>query len=99
MYRQAYTSRLRTAAQRAQRAQHLAQLQIFQLTQERRRLQEELSRLRGERETMAERCATFQRQQSELTPRIEETEWEVRLCGSWQWTIDNLSPYSSFPWT
>uniref|UniRef100_A0A8C4QYU5 Leucine zipper, putative tumor suppressor family member 3b n=1 Tax=Eptatretus burgeri TaxID=7764 RepID=A0A8C4QYU5_EPTBU len=75
--RQAYTSRLRTAAQRAQRAQHLAQLQIFQLTQERRRLQEELSRLRGERETMAERCATFQRQQSELTPRLEETEWEV----------------------
>uniref|UniRef100_S4RNP6 Uncharacterized protein n=1 Tax=Petromyzon marinus TaxID=7757 RepID=S4RNP6_PETMA len=77
--RQAYGARLRQAGQKAQRAQHMAQLQVFQLTQEKRRLQEEdeVARLQGNCQTLEKHCSAFQRQQNELAPRLEETKWEV----------------------
>ncbi|XP_078717728.1 leucine zipper putative tumor suppressor 2 isoform X2 [Lampetra fluviatilis] len=82
--RQAYGARLRQAGQKAQRAQHMAQLQVFQLTQEKRRLQEEVGRLQdevarmqGNCQTLEKHCSAFQRQQNELAPRLEETKWEV----------------------
>uniref|UniRef100_S4RNP3 Uncharacterized protein n=1 Tax=Petromyzon marinus TaxID=7757 RepID=S4RNP3_PETMA len=75
----AYGARLRQAGQKAQRAQHMAQLQVFQLTQEKRRLQEEdeVARLQGNCQTLEKHCSAFQRQQNELAPRLEETKWEV----------------------
>lgn len=66
-----------TQAQRAQRAQQLLQLQVFQLQQEKRQLQDDFAQLLQEREQLERRCATFEREQRELGPRLEETKWEV----------------------
>lgn len=63
--------------QRAQRAQQLLQLQVFQLQQEKRQLQDDFAQLLQEREQLERRCATFEREQRELGPRLEETKWEV----------------------
>ncbi|XP_048194389.1 leucine zipper putative tumor suppressor 2 [Perognathus longimembris pacificus] len=65
------------ATQRAQRAQQLLQLQVFQLQQEKRQLQDDFAQLLQEREQLERRCATFEREQRELGPRLEETKWEV----------------------
>ncbi|XP_068954861.1 leucine zipper putative tumor suppressor 2 isoform X3 [Petaurus breviceps papuanus] len=65
------------ATQRAQRAQQLLQLQVFQLQQEKRQLQDDFAQLLQEREQLERRCAAFEREQSELGPRLEETKWEV----------------------
>ncbi|XP_066211927.1 leucine zipper putative tumor suppressor 2 isoform X3 [Saccopteryx leptura] len=64
-------------AARAQRAQQLLQLQVFQLQQEKRQLQDDFAQLLQEREQLERRCATFEREQRELGPRLEETKWEV----------------------
>uniref|UniRef100_A0A8C6S1B9 Leucine zipper putative tumor suppressor 2 n=1 Tax=Nannospalax galili TaxID=1026970 RepID=A0A8C6S1B9_NANGA len=64
-------------AQAQQRAQQLLQLQVFQLQQEKRQLQDDFAQLLQEREQLERRCATFEREQRELGPRLEETKWEV----------------------
>ncbi|XP_004701044.1 leucine zipper putative tumor suppressor 2 [Echinops telfairi] len=64
-------------AQRVQRAQQLLQLQVFQLQQEKRQLQDDFAQLLQEREQLERRCATFEREQREMGPRLEETKWEV----------------------
>lgn len=64
-------------AARAQRAQQLLQLQVFQLQQEKRQLQDDFAQLLQEREQLERRCAAFEREQRELGPRLEETKWEV----------------------
>lgn len=69
-------------AQRAQRAQQLLQLQVFQLQQEKRQLQDDFAQLLQEREQLERRCATFEREQRELGPRLEETKWEVGPAGT-----------------
>ena len=69
-------------AQRAQRAQQLLQLQVFQLQQEKRQLQDEFAQLLQEREQLERRCAAFEREQRELGPRLEETKWEVSYTRS-----------------
>lgn len=65
-------------AQRARRTQQLLQLQVLQLQQEKRQLQDDFAQLLQEREQLERRCATFEREQRELGPRLEETKWEVR---------------------
>ncbi|MEJ1276330.1 leucine zipper putative tumor suppressor 2 [Cricetulus griseus] len=65
------------ATQRVQRAQQLLQLQVFQLQQEKRQLQDDFAQLLQEREQLERRCAAFEREQRELGPRLEETKWEV----------------------
>ncbi|KAM5272489.1 leucine zipper putative tumor suppressor 2 isoform 1-T1 [Ctenodactylus gundi] len=70
-------AQVQQAAQRAQRAQQLLQLQVFQLQQEKRQLQDDFAQLLQEREQLERRCATFEREQRELGPRLEETKWEV----------------------
>lgn len=51
--------------------------QVFQLQQEKKKLQEDYSSLLQDRETLERRCATIQREQTQLGPRLEETKWEV----------------------
>ncbi|KAM9133669.1 leucine zipper putative tumor suppressor 2 isoform 2-T5 [Pangshura tecta] len=75
--RQGYASQVKQAAQKAQRTQQVLQLQIFQLQQEKKQLQEDFAQLLQERELLEKRCASFERQQTELGPRLEETKWEV----------------------
>ncbi|KAH1168053.1 leucine zipper putative tumor suppressor 2 [Mauremys mutica] len=75
--RQGYASQVKQAAQKAQRTQQVLQLQIFQLQQEKKKLQEDFAQLLQERELLEKRCASFEREQTELGPRLEETKWEV----------------------
>ncbi|XP_027954658.1 leucine zipper putative tumor suppressor 2 isoform X3 [Eumetopias jubatus] len=51
--------------------------QVFQLQHEKRQLQDDFAQLLQEREQLERRCATFEREQRELGPRLEETKWEV----------------------
>ncbi|XP_048842619.1 leucine zipper putative tumor suppressor 2 homolog [Brienomyrus brachyistius] len=75
--RQSCASRMRQASQRAQRAQQVLQLQVYQLQQEKKKLQEDFGQLLQEHELLESRCASIQRQQTQLGPRLEETKWEV----------------------
>lgn len=80
--RQGYTAKLQQSAQKAQRSQQVLQLQIFQLQQEKKKLQEDFAQLLAERELLEKRCASFEREHTELGPRLEETKWEVSPgCG------------------
>ncbi|XP_030045027.1 leucine zipper putative tumor suppressor 2 homolog [Microcaecilia unicolor] len=74
---QSYALKMKQASQKAQRLQQVLQLQIFQLQQEKKKLQEDFSQLLQERELLEKRCASFEREQTELGPRLEETKWEV----------------------
>lgn len=51
--------------------------QVFQLQQEKKKLQEDFSALLQNKEMLEKRCATIQREQTQLGPRLEETKWEV----------------------
>ncbi|XP_075072357.1 leucine zipper putative tumor suppressor 2 [Mixophyes fleayi] len=75
--RQTCALKMKQAAQKAQRLQQVLQLQIFQLQQEKKKQQEDFSQLLQERELLEKRCASFEREQTELGPRLEETKWEV----------------------
>lgn len=54
---------------------------MLQLQQEKRQLQDDFAQLLQEREQLERRCATFEREQRELGPRLEETKWEVGRAG------------------
>ncbi|NXT18716.1 N4B3A protein, partial [Syrrhaptes paradoxus] len=75
--RQRCAAQARQAAQAAQRGQQVLQLQVLQLQQEKKQLQEDFAQLLQERELLEHRCASFQRERTELAPRLEETKWEV----------------------
>ncbi|XP_054238274.1 leucine zipper putative tumor suppressor 2 [Indicator indicator] len=75
--RQRCAAQARQAAQAAQRGQQVLQLQVLQLQQEKKQLQEDVAQLLQEREVLERRCASFQRERTELAPRLEETKWEV----------------------
>uniref|UniRef100_A0A8D0KQP6 Leucine zipper tumor suppressor 2 n=1 Tax=Strix occidentalis caurina TaxID=311401 RepID=A0A8D0KQP6_STROC len=75
--RQRCVAQARQAAQAAQRGQQVLQLQVLQLQQEKKQLQEDFAQLLQERELLERRCASFQRERTELAPRLEETKWEV----------------------
>ncbi|XP_037541767.1 leucine zipper putative tumor suppressor 2a [Nematolebias whitei] len=75
--RQSCASKMKQTSQKAQRAQQVLQLQVFQLQQEKKKLQEDLSSLLQDRETLERKCATIQREQTQLGPCLEETKWEV----------------------
>ncbi|NWZ80211.1 N4B3A protein, partial [Poecile atricapillus] len=75
--RQRCAAQARQAAHAAHRGQQVLQLQVLQLQQEKKQLQEDLTQLLQEREVLERRCASFQRERTELAPRLEETKWEV----------------------
>ncbi|XP_062381770.1 leucine zipper putative tumor suppressor 2 homolog [Sardina pilchardus] len=75
--RQSCASRMQQASQKAQRSQQLLQLQVFQLQTEKKKLQEDFGHLLQEREQLDERCAKYEREKTQLGPRLEETKWEV----------------------
>ncbi|CAL8256219.1 unnamed protein product [Lota lota] len=75
--RQSCSAKMKQASLKAQRAQQVLQLQVFQLQQEKKKLQEDFSALLQDRESLERRCASIQREQTQLGPRLEETKWEV----------------------
>ncbi|KAM7381325.1 hypothetical protein PAMA_012264 [Pampus argenteus] len=75
--RQGCATRMQVASQKAQRAQQVLQLQVYQLQQEKKKLQEDFSQLLKEREQLEERCTSYEHEKIQLGPRLEETKWEV----------------------
>ncbi|XP_029540260.1 leucine zipper putative tumor suppressor 2 homolog [Oncorhynchus nerka] len=73
--RQSCATRMQTQSQKAQRAQQVLQLQVFQLQQEKKLLQEDFGQLLQEREKLEERCTSYEKIQ--LGSRLDETKWEV----------------------
>ncbi|XP_034563867.1 leucine zipper putative tumor suppressor 2 homolog isoform X2 [Notolabrus celidotus] len=70
--RQGCATRMQVASQKAQRAQ-----QVYQLQQEKKKLQEDFSQLLQEREQLEERCTSYEHEKIQLGPRLEESKWEV----------------------
>jgi hypothetical protein len=87
--RQSCATRMQTQSQKAQRAQQVLQLQVFQLQQEKKLLQEDFGQLLQEREKLEERCTSYEKIQ--LGSRLDETKWEVR------WTVTVCGPISNPP--
>ncbi|XP_011486669.1 leucine zipper putative tumor suppressor 2 isoform X2 [Oryzias latipes] len=75
--RQSCATRMQVASQKAQRAQQILQLQVHQLQQEKKKLQEDFTQLLKEREQLEERCSSYEHEKIQLGPRLEETKWEV----------------------
>ncbi|XP_033466652.1 leucine zipper putative tumor suppressor 2 homolog [Epinephelus lanceolatus] len=75
--RQSCATRMQVASQKSQRAQQVLQLQVFQLQQEKKKLQEDFAQLLKEREQLEERCTSYEHEKIQLGPRLEESKWEV----------------------
>ncbi|XP_041671366.1 leucine zipper putative tumor suppressor 2 homolog isoform X1 [Cheilinus undulatus] len=75
--RQSCATRMQVASQKAQRAQQVLQLQVYQLQQEKKKLQEDFAQLLQEREQLEERCTSYEHEKIQLGPRLEESKWEV----------------------
>ncbi|XP_068610437.1 leucine zipper putative tumor suppressor 2 homolog [Brachionichthys hirsutus] len=75
--RQGCATRMQGASQKAQRAQQVLQMQVFQLQQEKKKLQEDFAQLLKEREQLEERCTSYEHEKIQLGPRLEESKWEV----------------------
>ncbi|XP_030255421.1 leucine zipper putative tumor suppressor 2 homolog [Sparus aurata] len=75
--RQGCATRMQVASQKAQRAQQVLQLQVYQLQQEKKKLQEDFAQLLKEREQLEERCSSYEHEKIQLGPRLEESKWEV----------------------
>ncbi|KAM9462451.1 leucine zipper putative tumor suppressor 2 homolog isoform 1-T2 [Clarias gariepinus] len=75
--RQSCATKMQKASQKAQRAQQILQFQIFQLQQEKKKLHDDFMQALQERERLEERCASFEREHTQMGPRLEETKWEV----------------------
>lgn len=52
-------------------------LQVYQLQQEKKKLQEDFAQLLKEREQLEERCTSYEHEKIQLGPRLEESKWEV----------------------
>ncbi|XP_074865577.1 NEDD4-binding protein 3 [Carettochelys insculpta] len=71
--KQMYVAKLQQVTQQAQRSQRALQLQLYKAQQEKKRLQEELSLHQGQCEELRRR----QQQCEGVSPKLEETRWEV----------------------
>ncbi|XP_015268008.1 PREDICTED: NEDD4-binding protein 3 [Gekko japonicus] len=71
--KQMYVAKLQQVTQQAQRSQRALQLQLYKVQQEKKRLQEELELQQSQCEELRQR----QQQAERLSPKLEETKWEV----------------------
>lgn len=71
--KQMYVARLQQVTQQAQRGQRALQLQLYKAQQEKKRLQEELSM----QQCQCEEPKLRQPQGERVSPKLEETKWEV----------------------
>ncbi|XP_066570577.1 leucine zipper putative tumor suppressor 1 [Amia ocellicauda] len=75
--KQRCSTKLRQVSQKALRAQQVLQLQVFQLQQERKKLQEDTSQLSQEKDLLEMKLSSYKKEQTQLAPTLEETQWEV----------------------
>ncbi|XP_061473634.1 NEDD4-binding protein 3 isoform X2 [Rhineura floridana] len=71
--KQMYVAKLQQVTQQAQRSQRAFQLQLYKAQQEKKRLQEELDL----QQSQCEELRLQQQQAERLSPKLEETKWEV----------------------
>ncbi|NXL64771.1 N4BP3 protein, partial [Chordeiles acutipennis] len=71
--KQMYVARLQQVMQQAQRGQRALQLQLYKAQQEKKRLQEELNM----QQCQCEESKLRQPQGEHVSPKLEETKWEV----------------------
>lgn len=72
--KQMYVAKLQQVMYQAQRSQRALQLQLYKVQQEKKRLQEELDL----QQSHCEELRAQQQQAERLSPKLEETKWEVR---------------------
>ncbi|KAK6468424.1 leucine zipper putative tumor suppressor 1-like [Huso huso] len=75
--KQRCSSKLRQVSQKAVRAQQVMQLQVFQLQQEKKKLQDDLNQLAQERDLLEVKLKSYEKGQTQMAPTLEETQWEV----------------------
>ncbi|KAM3611743.1 uncharacterized protein V6R79_023497 [Siganus canaliculatus] len=75
--KQRCSTKLRQVSQTAAKTQHAFQQQIRELQAEKERLQEEVSRLTQEKDLAQLRLRSYEAENTQLAPTLEETQWEV----------------------
>ncbi|KAJ8400977.1 hypothetical protein AAFF_G00389340, partial [Aldrovandia affinis] len=75
--KQRCSTKLRQVSQRALRAQQVLQLQVFQLQQEKKKLQDDVTQLCQEKGLMEGKLKAYESEHTQLAPTLEETQWEV----------------------
>ncbi|XP_036383222.1 leucine zipper putative tumor suppressor 1 [Megalops cyprinoides] len=75
--KQRCSTKLRQASQKALRAQQVLQLQVFQLQQEKKKLQDDVSQLTQEKDLIEVKLRSYETEKTQLVPTLEETQWEV----------------------
>uniref|UniRef100_A0A8C5LA54 Leucine zipper, putative tumor suppressor 1 n=1 Tax=Jaculus jaculus TaxID=51337 RepID=A0A8C5LA54_JACJA len=65
------------ASQKSQRVQHVLQLHVLQLQQEKRQLRQELESLMKEQDLLETKLRAYEREKTNFGPALEETQWEV----------------------
>ncbi|XP_067857106.1 leucine zipper putative tumor suppressor 1-like [Heptranchias perlo] len=75
--KQRCSTKMKQACQTAHRTHQLLRLQVIQLQQEKKKLQDDFAQLLQERDKLSTKCKSYEREQTELAPRLEETKWEV----------------------
>ncbi|MFT7813427.1 leucine zipper putative tumor suppressor 1 [Arapaima gigas] len=78
--KQRCSSQLKQASQKALRTQQLLQLQVLQLQQDKKKLQEDLVQLSKEKDLMEVKLRSYKTKQTQLAPTLEETQWEASVC-------------------
>lgn len=76
-FRQTCAAKMQKASHKAQREHQLLQLKVFQLQQEKKKQQDDMTQLLQEHQRLEERCVSYEREHTQLGPRLEETKWEV----------------------
>ncbi|KAJ8380129.1 hypothetical protein SKAU_G00009070 [Synaphobranchus kaupii] len=75
--KQRCSTKLRQVSQRALRGQQTLQLQVFQLQQEKKQLQDDMTQLSQEKDLIEVKLRSYETKQTHLVPTLEETQWEV----------------------
>lgn len=75
--KQRCATRLQQVSQMAAKTHQALQLQVSQLQAENEKLQEQVSRLNREKDLVELRLRSYEKESTQLTPTLEETQWEV----------------------
>ncbi|XP_028270356.1 leucine zipper putative tumor suppressor 1 [Parambassis ranga] len=75
--RQRCSTKLHQVSQMAAKTHQALQLQVSQLQAEKKRLQEEVTKLTREKDLVELRLKSYETENTQLAPTLEETQWEV----------------------
>ncbi|XP_051896922.1 leucine zipper putative tumor suppressor 1-like isoform X2 [Pristis pectinata] len=74
---QRHDTNMKQASQKAHGDYQFLQLQFSQLQQEKQQLKDNFAQLLQECNNLKAKCKTYEREQNELSPKLEEIKWEV----------------------